>query len=67
MLLAEHWLFILITDHRFYERTLINRCLFNIPSRYAYEQLVHIPLGVLYVFSENLDDNNFFIYKVNTP
>jgi len=33
LLLAEHRLLILIIDHRFYERTSINQCLFNIPTK----------------------------------
>ena len=31
LLLAEYRLFIFVIDHRFYERTSINRCSFNIP------------------------------------
>ena len=31
-IVSQLWLFILIIDHRFYKRTSINRCSFNIPN-----------------------------------
>jgi len=49
MLLAEHQLFILIIDHRFYKRTSINRCSFNIPN---FNVVQNSPVSVLSLLTD---------------